>query len=162
LHGKPNAGIAITPREIAEGILEREAEETRNNIFIDRIADPAIFDKSRGLSVADQMDTCGGRPGVWFRKGDNARIAGKMALHDRLRFNDKGKPMLYVFNTCTDWIRTVPNLPYSETRKEDIDTASEDHAYDETRYFLMANPLPNEEEVAPQPRDYDPYRRNLD
>lgn len=162
LHGKPNAGIAITPREIAEGIIEREAEEMRNNIFIDRVADPAIFDKSRGLSVADQMDTCGGRPGVWFRKGDNARIAGKMALHDRLRFNDKGKPMLYVFNTCTDWIRTVPNLPYSETRKEDIDTASEDHAYDETRYFLMANPLPKEEDVAPQPRDYDPYRRNLD
>ena len=36
------------------------------------------------------------------------------------------------------------------------------NCYDETRYFLMANPLPDEEEETPQPKYYDPYRRNLD
>lgn len=159
---KPNTGIAIPPREIAEGIVERERDEIDNNIIVDRIADPAIFDKSRGLSVADLMDSSGGRPGVWFRKGDNSRIPGKMALHERLRFDSEGKPMIYIFSNCKDWIRTVPVLPYSESKKEDIDTAAEDHCYDETRYFLMANPLPEKDRSVAEMREYDPYRRYLD
>ena len=49
--------------------------------------------------------------------------------------------MLYVFNTCRDFIRTIPSLAYSERDVEDIDTAGEDHIYDETRYFLMSRPI---------------------
>lgn len=64
-----------------------------------------------------------------------------MQLHERLRFQPDGCPRLYVFNTCRDFIRTVPSLPYARSRPEDIDTDAEDHAYDETRYFLMARPL---------------------
>ena len=49
--------------------------------------------------------------------------------------------MLYVFDTCKDFVRTIPALVYDDTRVEDIDTAGEDHIYDETRYFLMTNPI---------------------
>tara|TARA_R110000787_G_scaffold89337_5_gene189213 strand:- start:189 stop:524 length:336 start_codon:yes stop_codon:yes gene_type:complete len=49
-------------------------------------------------------------------------------------------PMMFVFSTCTDFIRTVPALQHDDTRPEDLDTASEDHAADEARYGLMSRP----------------------
>lgn len=138
-----NVGIELTPVQIADGILEREEPEIRDNIKVLRVADPAIFDKSRGDSVADQMAPgyYGRHRGVVFDKGDNARIAGKMQLHERLRFDEQGRPKLQVFSTCRDFIRTVSTLPYSEKKPEDIDTDAEDHIYDETRYVCMAHPL---------------------
>lgn len=157
--GRANTGLKISPRQIAEGIIQREEQEARENLFIDRIADPSIFDRSRGDSVADQMDSTGGRPGVYFRKGDNARLAGKMAIHDRLRFDAQGRPLLYVFKNCTEWIRTVPNLPYSTKRPEDIDTDAEDHCYDDTRYFAMARPIKSAEPRTSTQAQYDPYDR---
>ena len=49
--------------------------------------------------------------------------------------------MLYVFKNCRDFRRTIPALVYDARRPEDIDTAGEDHIYDETRYFLMSRPI---------------------
>ena len=49
--------------------------------------------------------------------------------------------MLYVFENCRDFRRTIPALVYDARRPEDIDTAGEDHIYDETRYFLMSRPI---------------------
>ena len=155
-----NVGIQITPRQIAEGIVAREVAETQDNIRIERICDPACFDRSRGDSVADQMRPSAAGPGVYFTPGDNTRLAGKLQLHERLRFSPDGRPMLYVFDTCSDWLRTVPNLPYSLTKPEDVDSSAEDHAYDETRYFLQAHPIAAKQAKAPKPRTYDPYRRD--
>jgi hypothetical protein len=120
----------LTPRQLVDGILERERKERADNIHIIRVADPHIFDtESNGLSVAMQMapNSRNGLLGLNFRTGDNARIAGKMQLHERLRFDKNGYPMLYIFTNCEDWIRTVPNLPYSRTKPEDVDSLAEDH-----------------------------------
>ena len=155
--GQANVGIEITARQIAEGILEREAEERKNNIKIDRIADPAIFDRSRGDSVADQMMPDHGQKGVLFSKGDNTRLAGLMQLHERLRFRKDGKPMMYIFESCKEWIRTVPNLPYDPRKVEDVDSRAEDHAYDATRYFLMSHPLIATEHKTITHNEYSPF-----
>lgn len=157
--GRPNTGLMLTPRQIAEGILDREAEETKNNIVIDRIADPSIFDRSRGDSVAQQMEPSEGKRGIYFRPGDNTRLAGKSQIHERLRFDDEGKPMLQVFSTCTDFIRTIPTLPYSTTKVEDVDSDAEDHIYDECRYFAMARPVPIRHVPKEEKPAYDPFRR---
>lgn len=141
-NGTPNKGMEISPGEIAKGIIEREYEERRDNIIVDRIADPAIFDRSRGDSVAQMMEPQGGRDGVYFRRGDNTRLAGKMQFHERLRFDDNGKPKMQIFRNCTQFIRTIPALPYDMRKSEDVDSDAEDHIYDETRYFLMARPVP--------------------
>lgn len=154
-----NVGIELTPRQIAEGIVEREKDEAQNALHIDRIADPAIFDRSRGDSVADQMLPENDRKGVVFSKGDNTRIAGLMQLHERLRFREDGRPMLYVFESCRDWIRTVPNLPYSLKKPEDVDTAAEDHDYDATRYFLMSRPLVATPRKQITHNEYSPFER---
>ena len=91
------------------------------------------------MSVEEQIRSV--FSGVTFRKGDNTRLPGKMQLHERLKFGDDGRPMLYVFRNCRDFIRTVPALVYDSRRPEDIDTSGEDHIYDETRYFLMSRPI---------------------
>jgi hypothetical protein len=65
---------------------------------------------------------------------------------------------MYIFSTCEDWIRTVPTLPYSLKKPEDIDTDAEDHTYDETRYFLMSRPLTPTKRPPKKTYTYDPYR----
>ena len=124
-----NVGIELTPVQIADGILEREQKEIEENIRILRVADPAIFDKSRGDSVADQMAPgfMGRHHGVLFNKGDHARLPGKMQIHERLRFDENGRPKLQVFNTCKEFLRTFPTLPYSTKKPEDVDSDAEDH-----------------------------------
>jgi hypothetical protein len=54
---------------------------------------------------------------------------------------DGEQPWLYFFSTCTDSIRTIPVLQHDETKPEDLDTESEDHAADETRYAVMSRPI---------------------
>lgn len=146
-NGTPNRGLSITVEEIADGIIQAEAEEAREGLAVDRIADPSIFDRSRGDSIAQKFAA----KGVTFRKGDNTRLAGKAEMHERMRFREDGKPMLYVFDTCKQFLRTIPSLPYSRTKTEDVDTAAEDHVYDEARYMCMSRPL-----VPRAPRPYAP------
>lgn len=133
---EPNVGLKLSPREIARGIAEREADERREGLRILGVADPAIWDVSTGISIENQMSA----EGVYFEKADNSRLPGKMQMHYRLGFDSDGRPGLYIFRTCREWLRTVPTLPYSATKAEDVDTDAEDHAYDETRYFCMAWP----------------------
>lgn len=155
--GSANKGIRLTPRQIAEGIVQREQAERDNNIRIDRVADPAIFDRSRGDSVAQLMEPQGNRPGVFFRPGEHNRLSGKMEIHERLRFDGEGRPKMQVFSTCRDFIRTFPALPYSTTAVEDVDSGAEDHIYDETRYFCMARPVKPKEKKS-RTAVFDPYR----
>ena len=124
-----NVGLQLSPVQIADGILDREEQEIRENIRVLRVADPAIFDKSRGDSVADQMAPgfLNRKRGVLFNRGDNVRLPGKMQIHERLRFDDNGRPKLQIFNTCKEFLRTFPTLPYSTKKPEDVDSDAEDH-----------------------------------
>lgn len=134
----PNVGLQWEPHEIARKIREIEDTFERGNKIIG-VADPSIWDKSRGKegTVITMME----REGVYFNKGKNDRLSGLMQLHHRLAFDKNGLPAMYVFNTCRQFIRTLPNLVYSTVNVEDIDTTQEDHDYDACRYFLMENPI---------------------
>lgn len=101
------------------------------------VADPAIWQHDTGESIAEVA----AKHGIYFNKGDNQRMAGWMQFHYRLAFDENGIPMFYVFNTCKEFIRTIPTLQYSETKVEDLDTKQEDHAADSARYFFQARPI---------------------
>ena len=134
----PNEGVKWTPDKQFEEIHKTEMQHPwlkGKNII--GVADPAIWDASRGESVADTA----ARYGVFFTPGDNERIAGWMQCHYRLQFDEDGYPRMYVFNTCRAFIRTVPTLIYDEHRAEDLDTKMEDHVADEWRYFCMSRPI---------------------
>jgi hypothetical protein len=137
--GEANVGLMWTPSQIGQALAEWLEPEFREGLHVIGIADPAIWDESRGISVEEQIRK--EFSGVTFWKGDNTRIAGKNNFHEYLKFDDSGRPMMYVFNTCKDFIRTIPTLVYDEHKAEDIDTDGEDHIYDETRYFLQSRPL---------------------
>ena len=136
----PNTGLRLEPSAIAKMVKEIEEAEEKGNTIIG-IADPAIWDESRGMAgtIINMFE----EQGVYFEKGDHKRLPGKMQVHKRLAFDKNGYPMLYVFDTCREFLRTFPNLVYDKNRPEDIDTNCEDHDYDAMRYFLMRNPLPS-------------------
>ena len=136
--GQPNVGVKWEPTKIFKKIREIEVEHRwLKNKNIIGIADPSIWDASRGESIADTAE----RYMICFEKGDNERLPGKMQLQYRLAFDESGIPILYSFNTCKAFNRTIPVLVYDETHVEDIDTDGEDHPYDDGRYLLMSQPI---------------------
>lgn len=136
--GVPDEGLKIEPHEIARRIaeIEREDENLKGRKIIG-VADPSIFDESRGESVARMMEASPNF--IYFTPGDNSRLAGKMQYHYRFAFDESGIPMFYCFSTCRNFIRTVPALVYSSSNVEDVDTKGEDHIYDMCRYVLMTH-----------------------
>ena len=66
--------------------------------------------------------------------------SGRFYRSDHISLAKKGVPMLYVFSTCRDFIRTVPSLQHDQDRPEDLDTDGEDHVADEARYGCMSRP----------------------
>lgn len=159
--GEPNVGIKMNPVEIAANIKSIENEDPMlKGKTIHAIADPSIFDESRGESVAEMMSKSPNF--VYWDKGDNTRIAGKMQYHYRLAFDEEGECMFQVFNTCKHFIRTFPSLVYDETNVEDIDTEQEDHIYDECRYVIMENPITPRRNVKEKSPKSDPLNLYAD
>ena len=153
--GTPNTGVEMNPAEIAAEIKRIESEDPNlKGHKIYGIADPSIFDESRGESIAAMMERSPNF--IFWAKGDNTRIAGKMQYHYRFAFDKDGHPMFYCFDTCKHFIRTIPTLVYDQKHVEDIDTTQEDHIYDETRYVMMENPISPRINVLQPPPEYDP------
>ena len=150
----PNEGLRWTPdrqfREISR--IEREHPWLAGK-RVEGVADPAIWDASRGESIAETAL----RYGLDFTPGDNKRLAGWMQVHYRLQFDENGFARMYVFDSCRAFLRTIPLLRCDPNRPEDLDTSLEDHAADETRYLCMSRPVkPLREPEAPALRGPDP------
>ncbi len=133
-----NEGVKWVPeRQFSEiARIEREHPWLRGK-QIHGVADPAIWDASRGESIAETAM----RYGVYFTPGDHQRIPGWMQCHYRLQFDENGYARCYIFDNCAGFIRTIPQLQYDEHSPEDLDTDGEDHIADEWRYLCMARPI---------------------
>ncbi len=154
-----NVGVRLSPEEIFREIAKIEREHPwLVGKQITGVADPAIWDASRGEAIAETAERCG----VYFERGDNRRVAGWMQMHNRFSFDQNGVPMMYIFTTCRDFLRTVPTLQYSRTHAEDVDSDMEDHIADETRYLCMMVPTVPVREAAPHvPKMLDPLDREI-
>ena len=150
---EPDVGVKWTPDEIFREIKRIENEHSwlaGKQIY--GVADPAIWDVSRGISIAETAE----KHGIYFEPGDNKRLPGWMQMHYRLAFDEEGIPMMYIFSNCRAFIRTIPLLTYDEHRPEDINTKQEDHVADECRYMAMANPMKPVFVKERKPQVYDP------
>ena len=152
----PNDGVRWPPNQQFETIarIEREHPWLRGK-KIEGIADPSIWDSSRGESIADTAI----KYGVYFTPGDNNRIPGWMQCHYRLQFDENGYARMYVFDNCEAFIRTIPTLVYDEHKVEDLDTSLEDHVADEWRYMCMSRPIAPLEPIEEKPVYYDPLNQ---
>lgn len=153
-NGKPNEGLNLLSSEIAEEILERE-DAFREAGLVTEInpgpADTSIFDADPivGISLADDMEKVGVK---WERadKSPGSRKTGwqhiRKYLKAAIQVDADGnvtrkwpieEPALLIFNSCPQWVRTVPTLPRLEADPDDVDTKAEDHNGDNTRYRIM-------------------------
>lgn len=137
-------GLLMTPRNIAKGIKHRE--QTDNLLKKLEVnpgpADSSIYSKMKGKdenSIAQDMEA---EDVFWVKckKGPDSRVNGWVLFREMLinsRENPMEKPGMFIFDTCRDFIRTIPPLPRDEKNMDDVDTTAEDHIADETRYQIM-------------------------
>jgi hypothetical protein len=129
----------MVAEDVGRAIAEREGDE----LVRYGVLDPAAFAEDGGPSIAERVNR--NLKKAHFRPADNKRVGqrGAMGGWDMMRARLRGdgeRPMLYVFDTCTDFIRTVPMLQHDAERPEDLDTSAEDHVADEARYACMSRP----------------------
>ena len=135
-----NEGLRLTAAAQAKKIKAVEDEEVWGGRTRPGPADNAIFNKEPGRpSIADDMVD----EGITFVRSDKSpgsRVNGAGLMRTRLESAAQGsleKPHIYVFRTCYNTIRTLPNLENDKNNLEDIDTKGEDHIWDVIRYKLL-------------------------
>jgi hypothetical protein len=149
--GIPNRGMRMTDDQIAMGIKEREADLGITEQRVLRLAGPDCFQKrpdykggGQGPSTAEVF----ARHGLFLAPGDVDRKHKIRAFRDRLQIpRDGSRPMMQIYSTCSQFIRTIPLLQADIKDVEDVDTTGEDHVYDEACHICMARPrsIPVEE-----------------
>lgn len=127
-----------TADEFAYLVLEMEQGE-----FIKSgIMDSSVWAK-RGEVGPSPIETMS-KMGLRWKPADRSpgsRVHGKLEIHKRLRIDSTtGNPSLKIFKNCSNLIRTLPILPVCPNNEEDVDTKSEDHAYDALRYGCAFKP----------------------
>lgn len=150
----PDTGLKWSADQVFAEIHRRESERFPGR-QITGVADPAIWAENGGEPIVAAAD----RHQVYFDRADHTRIAGWMQVRRRLQFGEDGRPMLYIFSTCKNTLRTLPILQYSARDPEDLDTTEEDHIADALRYFCMMSPLAPSREIQPNYPISDPLAK---
>jgi len=145
-NGKANEGCMLEDIKIGKGIKEREIV-LKETLAVRKIAagpaDSSIFNMDPGKpSIAQGIDRGYGKDGCFYPadKRPGSRIR-RLAVLRRMLAASLQEPMeepgIFFFDTCKDGaIRTLPGIPRDKTNAEDVDSAAEDHAYDEIGYRI--------------------------
>lgn len=135
--GKENEGVKKLAADIAKEGLALE-KDLKHDVQPGP-ADPSIFAVQNGMCIASDMEEAG----MVFVPGQakpGSRKNSAELLRTRLQASltwPMEKPGLFVFRTCEQWLRTVPVVPRDLKDPDDVDSESEDHDYDMTRYRIM-------------------------
>lgn len=138
-NGNANEGCKMLATAIAQGIKEKEAAIFSGYHVKAGPADSAIFATENGVNISEDMARIGIR---WERadKSPGSRKNGweRMRTYLSNSLPKDGSPRenagLFLFNTCTHSIRTLPALPRDERNPDDVNTNAEDHIADALRY----------------------------
>ena len=128
-------------QDIAEGIVSRETNFTRAYGWPTIHAGPGdLPEGDDSVSIRDKMAKLGAKF-IEPDKRPGSRKAGWETCRQRLQaatvtpMEHKG---FYVFDTCPQFVRTVPPLPRDlDKDPDDVDTDAEDHFADLWRYRLQ-------------------------
>jgi len=99
-------------------------------------ADPSMWTKRTTEEIATSTFDAYLKHGIYLTKADNSNETKKRKVHSVMGNNFMGDPILQIFETCTNLIRTIPALVYDEKNPELIKDGQEDHAYDAFAYGL--------------------------
>ncbi len=124
----------LTPQEWAQMIKSYIDEEPIEYMILPHDCYSHLGGNRTIASVFEEHD-------IPIVRADSLNHAAKMhraaLLHQLLADSPDGYPYLQVHTNCANLIRTLPDLPYSDTKPEEISDGSEDHAYDALTYGLM-------------------------
>jgi hypothetical protein len=134
-NGTRNEGVRMLARDVAEGILDREADWGIKGRVKAGPADSSIFDVENGNSIGGDME----RKGVSWQaadKGPGSRKQGWEQMRKMLKgaLTPRENPGLFIFSHCRQTIETLPVLPRDDKDLDDVDTEAEDHLADMIRY----------------------------
>ena len=148
--GAADVGLRLADSDVAQGILEREAEWSITGRPITRLAGNDCFCRKPNTQQGGQSPSTAevfARYGIALKPGNPDRVAKIRQFRERLRLpkDEQGRvierPMMVIYRTCKQFLRTVPQLCLDEANPEDVDTAQEDHVYDEAALLALARPL---------------------
>lgn len=138
-------GLRLTAQAQAKRIYDEEQKAAWRHRVLPGPADNAIFSEDRPgtPSIANDM----AKESIEFVRSDKSpgsRVQGVGLMRSRLDASlrkDPEHPHIYVFNTCYNTVRTIPNLENDPKNIEDIDTKGEDHIWDVVRYKLLSSAM---------------------
>ena len=133
--GEGHTGLIIS--EAAEALKALAGERK----IYEWLAPPDMWNgrQETGRSVAEIF----AEQGIWLTKSSNDRLAGWMALRERLKVerdvDGRRRAGLCIFSTCSNLIRTLPLLRYDERRPSDCARTPHEltHAPDALRGFCV-------------------------
>jgi len=138
---RPNEGSQLSDPEQGRSIAAASAGISWSGC----VADPQIFSGSPGGRIYDNLRAGAKLDGVSLTFSPAVtkdRVAGWRKMHAMLEQSGKEHPerpgLWIVGDRCPDWLRTVPVIPSSPSRPDDVDTTAEDHCCDETRYAVIS------------------------
>lgn len=139
-----NKGLRLGSKDVARGIKEREAIWLERGIIpykpfagpadnqIDNVTDAS--GDTVGASMRDEGI-------IWTEsdKSPGSRVNGLQLFRDRLKASVEhdGSPEIYFMRRCKASIETLPILQLDDKKIDDVDTKTEDHAWDMTRYRIL-------------------------
>ena len=135
---RANVGVKMDAVEIARGIKARERSMGLKYVS-PGAAGVDIFVNENNYCIADDME----EEGIAWTKANatpGSRKAGLLLMIRMMKNSTEAfheAPEFYVWKNCTNFIRTIPVLPSLEGDPDDVDTAAEDHIYDESRYRVL-------------------------
>ena len=151
--GRPNDGKRMLAIDISKGIVERELMwgwRTQQSCRVKAgPADSSIFTVENGVCIAQDMGQPVRLDGTVYKgvnwlsadKRPGSRKLGWEMMRKMIRnaqpnpYGPRELPGLFVVEReCQQFLRTVLSLPRDEKDLDDVDTDSEDHIGDETRY----------------------------
>ena len=143
-------GRKVTSPDLADKVLTAEFGE---RILYGVLDSSAFHIRDAGASPAQGMIArgCAWRPAD---RSPGSRLSSKQEVHRRLQVREVTnevtgqitlEPGVIIFDNCTNLIRTLPAIPLDKSNTEDVDSDSEDHAYDAFRYGLVSKPLSRNE-----------------
>ena len=133
--GKPDEGTRELAVEVARKIVNFEKVLGRR--IHPGSADSSIFSTQNGMCIAEDMAKLGVRWNPSDKKA-GSRTNGWELMRKRFKNSAGGEgPGLYVFDTCRQFIRTVPALPRDSRNTDDVDTETEDYCGDDARYRCL-------------------------
>lgn len=153
-NGTPNQGLRWEDSRIADEIVKKELELSKEyGISFQsaiRLAGPDCFQKKpdyKGGGQGPPTSEVFATRGIYISHGDPTRNVKIRQFRERLKvpYDNEGKqnglPMLLVYDTCDQFIRTIPDIIVAKNNPEEVDTKGEDHIYDEACHFCMARPI---------------------